>query len=102
MPIADLRINLAPPAELRGKDTDTYHENLLLDVCTEFLPFAKTLTLSTREIEDAMEKRANKRWRQRVEDDFRRNRDVLSLALAITKPRNIIVDSKIWKCDPEK
>ena len=102
MPIADLRINLAPPAELRGKYTEAYHENLLLDVCTEFLPFAKTFTLSTREIEDAMEKRGNKRWRQRADDDFQRNRDMLSLALAITKPRNIIMDSKIWKWDPKE
>ena len=69
MPITDFRINLAPPAELRGKDTEAYHENLLLDVCTEFLPMAKTFTLSTCEIEDAMDKRGNKRWRQRVEDD---------------------------------
>jgi hypothetical protein len=100
MPITNFRISLAPPAELRGKDTEAYHENLLLDVCTEFLPMAKTFILSTREIEDAMEKRGNKRWRQRVDDDFQRNREVLSLALAITKPRNIIVDSKIWKWDP--
>jgi hypothetical protein len=102
MPITEFRINLAPPAELRGKDTEDYHELLLLDVCTEFLPFAKTVIISTREVEDAMEKRSNKRWRQRVDDDFQRNRDMLSLALAITKPRNIIVDSKIWKWDPEE
>ena len=102
MPITKFRINLAPPAELRGKITEAYHENLLLDVCTEFLPLAKTFTLSTREIEDAMEKRGNKRWRQRVDDDFQRNRDMLSLALAITKPRNIIMDSKIWKWDPKE
>jgi hypothetical protein len=63
---------------------------------------AKTFTLSTREIEEAMEKRGNKRWRQRVDDDFQRNREVLSVVLAITKPRNIVVDSKIWKWDPEE
>ena len=100
--MANFRINLAPPAEVRGRDTEDYHENLLLDVCTEFLPFAKTFVLSTCEIEDAMEKGGNKRWRQRVDDDFQRNRDMLSLALAITKPRNIIVDSKIWKGDPKE
>ena len=70
MPVAIFRIVLAPPAELRGKITEAYHENLLLDVCTEFLPLAKTFILSTREIEHAMEKRGNKRWRQRVDDDF--------------------------------
>jgi hypothetical protein len=102
MPITNFRISLAPPAELRGKDTEAYYENLLLDVCTEFLPMAKTVILSTREIEDAIEKRGNKRWRQRVDDDFQRNRKVLSLALAITKPRNVIVDSKIWKWDLEE
>ena len=102
MPIATFRINLALLAELRGKITEAYHENLLLDVCTEFLPLAKTFILSTREIEDVMEKRGNKRWRQRVDDDFQRNRDMLSLALAFTKPRNIIVDSKIWKWDPKE
>ena len=102
MPIPNFRINLALPAELRGKDTEACHKNLLLDVCTKFLPFAKTFTPSTREIKNATEKRGNKRWRQRVEDDFQRSRDVLSLALAITKPRNIIVDSKMWKWDLKK
>ena len=102
MAITEFRINLAPPAELRGKDTEDYHEHLLLDVCTEFLPLAKTVIVSTREVENAMEKRGNKRWRQRVEDDFQRNREVLSAALTITKPRNIIIASKIWKWDPEE
>ena len=46
MPIADLRIDLAPLAELRGKDTEAYPKNLLVDVCTEFLPFAKTSLLT--------------------------------------------------------
>ena len=63
MPITEFRIVLAPPAELRGKVTEDYYEYLLLDVCTEFLPLAKNFVLSTREIEDAMKKRGNKRWR---------------------------------------
>ena len=101
MSLTKLSINLAPPAELQGKKTEPYHEDLLLDVCQTFFPVAKTVILSTREIEDVMEKRSNKRWRQRVEDDFQRNRDVLSLALAITKPRNVVVESSLWKWDPE-
>ena len=95
MPTTKFRINLAPPADLRGKIIEAYYKNLLLDVYTEFLPLAKTFILSTREIENVIEKRGNKRWRQRVDDNFQRNRDMLSLALAITKPRNIIIDSKI-------
>ena len=97
MPITKFRINLALLAELCGKDTKDYPEHLLLDVYTEFLPFPKTVIISTREVKHTIEKRSNKRWRQRVDDDFQRNREVLSVALAITKPRNIVVDSKIWK-----
>ena len=100
--ITKFRINLALPIELRGKITEAYHENLLLDVYTKFLLIAKTFTLSTREIKDIIERRSNKRWRQRVDDNFQRNRDMLSLALALAKPRNIVVDSKIWKWDIEE
>ena len=61
MPITNFRINLALLAELRGKDTEAYYENLLLDVYTEFLLLAKTFILSTREVKDIIEKRGNKR-----------------------------------------
>ena len=57
----NFRINLALLVELRGKDTEAYYENLLLDVYTEFLLLVKTFILSTREVKDVIEKRGNKR-----------------------------------------
>jgi hypothetical protein len=94
--IDNLRIELNIAAEIERGKPEEYHEHLLQDICATYLQSTENLTISTRELEDALNDDDIRDLHDVLEEDFDRSSDVLDMALALEEPDRVIVESSMY------